>query len=174
MAYNLHLEELSSKDKYAYYEMLEDFLSNGEDIDDFEIGYESEDFEMLLRRLQENKLGIGLKKGFAPNSTYYLRSEDRNILGFFNLRHSLSPELRRDGGHIGYAVRPSSRGQGYSHEILRLGLEIASQKKMRKLMLSVASQNIRSIAVIEKQNGILEGENLIGRGLSRNYWIHLN
>ena len=157
-----------------YYEVLEDFLSHGEHIDAFGIGYENEDFDVLLRRLKENEMGVDLQEGFAPNSTYYLRSEDGRILGLFNLRHSLSPELQNDGGHIGYAIRPGFRGKGYSHEILRLGLQIASGRKKEKIMLSVASNNTRSISVIEKQNGILEEEKLIDGSMSRNYWIYLN
>jgi len=173
MISELKLVLLSKDDETNYYEMLDDFLSHGEHIDLFGIGYENRDFEMLLKRLKENELGVKFKEGFAPNSTYYLRINNGKLLGLFNLRHSLSPELLIDGGHIGYAVRPSERGKGLSHEILRQGLGVALEMGLSKVMLSVDLMNKPSISVIEKQNGILEEEKMIQGKLSRNYWIYL-
>ena len=39
-------------------------------------------------------------------------------VGRVSLRHFLDPQLEQWGGHIGYQVRPSRRGQGYGHALL--------------------------------------------------------
>src|ERR1700753_91425 len=89
-----------------YYKMLDQFLANGEHIDSFHIGYESRDFNFLLKRLDENFRGINLPKDFAPNSTFWLKDSTDDLVGIFNLRHTLSDALKLDGGHIGFGITP--------------------------------------------------------------------
>ncbi|HWT73779.1 MAG TPA: hypothetical protein VN258_03530 [Mobilitalea sp.] len=43
-------------------------------------------------------------------STYFsVRTCDNKIIGTIQLRHGLSEELRKHGGHIGYGIRPAER-----------------------------------------------------------------
>ena len=82
-----------------------------------------EDFyAYIVRPLLDAQKGIGLKEGYVPASTLWLVDTDKQeILGQFGVRHSLTPSLLENGGHIGYFVRPSARQQGYA----KLGLQKA-------------------------------------------------
>src|SRR4051812_29525388 len=40
------------------------------------------------------------------------------VVGFLALRHTLNAWLLEEGGHIGYSVRPSRRGQGHASRAL--------------------------------------------------------
>jgi len=50
----------------------------------------------------------------VPATTYFtVRESDNKIVGSIQLRHELSDELRKHGGHIGYGICPSERSKGY-------------------------------------------------------------
>ena len=83
-----------------------------------------------------------------------------------------------DIGSIGYAVRVSEQGKGYGTEILRLGLELAKQHGMEKVLLTINDKNKTSIHVCEKMGGIWRDtidayNDAEGQHLLRRYWITL-
>ncbi len=83
-----------------------------------------------------------------------------------------------DIGSIGYAVRVSEQGKGYGKEILRLGLEIAKQHGMEKVLLTINENNKASIRVCEALGGVWEDtidayNDAEGQHLLRRYWITL-
>ena len=51
--------------------------------------------------------------------------------------------MGKQGRVFGYAVRASEQGKGYGKEILRLGLELAEQHGMEKVLLTI--NGLRSI-----------------------------
>ena len=55
--------------------------------------------------------------------TSYWAMEAGLMVGSIRLRYTLTPALRQVGGHIGYDVRPSRRGQGYGTQMLALTLQ---------------------------------------------------
>jgi len=173
MRRKLKLIKLTKNREKEYYDMLNDFHSHNESIDGFKIGYELTDFDLLLNRLEENYLGVNLADNFAPNSTFYFMNKNDDIVGFLNLRHSLSAYLELDGGHIGFAVRPSFRKKGYATEILKQGLIKAQELNLKSVLLSVNETNIGSIKVIEKNKGKLILTQTISDVISRNYQIDL-
>ena len=81
-------------------------------------------------------------------------------------------------GSIGYAVRVSEQGKGYGKAILRLGLELAKQHGMEKVLLTINDENKASIRVCEELGGIWEDtieacNDTEGQHLLRRYWIML-
>ena len=79
-------------------------------------------------------------------------------------------------GQYGYPVL--SEGKGYGTEILRLGLQLARQHEMRKVLLTINDLNIVSIHICEKMGGILQDtieayNDAEGHHLLRRYWIIL-
>ena len=83
-----------------------------------------------------------------------------------------------DIGSIGYAVRVSEQGKGYGKEILRLGLEIAKQHGMGKVLLTINDKNTASIRICEALGGIWKDtidayNDAEGQHLLRRYWIPL-
>jgi hypothetical protein len=54
-----------------------------------------------------------VKPGRVPETVYW-GVVDGEYIGRVSLRHVLNPHLEQWGGHIGYQVRPSRRGRGYT------------------------------------------------------------
>ena len=110
---SLRLVNPSKDYEASYRSLLEEFKTRGERLIPFPLGFPHENFPELIARLEENSKGLGLPDGFVAHSTYWLVT-DSEILGVSNLRHSLTPALRKEGGNIGYGIRPTARRQGES------------------------------------------------------------
>jgi predicted acetyltransferase len=98
----------------------------------------------------------------------------KRVLGMVNIRHYLSEFLLREGGHIGYSIRPSERGRGYGNLQLKLALEIMNKKGILKVLLTCDDKNIKSIKTIERNGGLLENKiTTNNQEIVRRYWINL-
>jgi predicted acetyltransferase len=132
-------------------------------------------FRRYLEVLAEQERGLNLPPNHVP-STFLFAFVETRIVGRVSIRHSLNAFLERVGGHIGYVVVPESRRRGYATTILRLSLQIASQKfGIRRVLLTCDEDNIGSIRTIEKNGGILE--NIVSgpdlKKATRRYWIRI-
>ena len=76
--------------------------------------------------------------------------------GTVMIRHRLTPDLRREGGHIGYHVVPAHRRRGHATAMLASACELCREHGMRALLLTCAEDNIGSRRVIEANGGALE------------------
>jgi predicted acetyltransferase len=87
----------------------------------------------------------------------YLWMVDRDsVVGRISLRHSLNRWLLEVGGHIGYAVRPSSRRRGYATAALGLMRTVAGELGIDPVLLTCDDDNVGSRKVIEANGGVLE------------------
>ncbi len=154
--------------------MMLEYSASGEPLIPFPLSYAFEDFSLLVRRLREQEQGKGIPEGFVSSSTYWLLAEDSTILGVSNLRHRLTPKLQIEGGHIGYGIRPSMRGRGYGHHLLRLTLAAAREYEISEVLLTCNRENTASRAVIERAGGRFQDEEFVEAygGVVRRYWIH--
>jgi predicted acetyltransferase len=133
------------------------------------------DFTAYIHKLQNWSQGKELPEGFVPSDTFWLVQDGTRILGCSRLRHSLTPWLEHEGGHIGYDIRPLERHKGYGTRILELTLEKARQARLGRALLVCDTNNIASAKIIEENGGRFENEVLStrdARTLSR-YWIDL-
>jgi predicted acetyltransferase len=92
---------------------------------------------------------------------------DREVVGFLALRHSLNAWLLEEGGHIGYAVRPSRRRQGHAVRALELGLAAAAGLGIDRALVTCDEDNAGSRLTIERCGGRYEDT----RNGKRRYWI---
>lgn len=153
-----------------FLEMAEEFQAAGDN------RYKSalENFSAYLEQVSNFAQSVNLKPGLVSQSEFWLL-DDGKIVANSRLRHRLTPTLEREGGHIGYDVRPSERRKGYGTMILKLTLEKAKNLGLKKVLLTCDTDNIGSAKIIEKNGGKLAGYGIsdkTGKQISR-YWIEL-
>ncbi|MCB0334213.1 MAG: GNAT family N-acetyltransferase, partial [Bdellovibrionales bacterium] len=145
---NLELLLPTQRLKDSYRDHVSEFLQRNEELVPFPLSFNHEDFDAFLKRLEDNRIGQGIPEGFVPNTTFWLVLDDKEVVGVSNLRHSLTESLRREGGHIGYGIRPSRRGCGLGKEILRRTLLEASKGGIDKALITCDKSNTASSGVI--------------------------
>jgi predicted acetyltransferase len=103
----------------------------------------------------------------VPISTFwYLDGHD--YLGTVIIRHRLTPELDRRGGHIGYHVAPRRRRQGHATAMLAAAVGYARDELgLERILVTCEQANVASRRVIEVNGGVL-AEILDGEC---RYWI---
>lgn len=111
----------------------------------------------------------------VPSHTYFaIRKSDNKLVGVIDLRHHINhPILGTWGGHCGYTVRPSERGNGYAKEMLRLNLENAKELGIEKILITCHSNNTASEKTILANGGIYEETIVVDRTEIKRYWIDI-
>ncbi|MFG3257998.1 GNAT family N-acetyltransferase [Streptomyces sp. NPDC048172] len=104
--------------------------------------------------------------GWVGSTTLWWTEGDE-YLGRLSLRHRLTTHLYEQGGHIGYHVRPSARGQGHATAMLCASLPYARELGIVSVLLTCDVDNDASRTVIERCGGVLEDR----RGRKLRYWI---
>ncbi|MCQ2962732.1 GNAT family N-acetyltransferase [Streptococcus sp.] len=163
----LRRPELS--DKEAVIEMMKEFEASQSAHDG---GFWSVDNFAYEKWLEDNRLsemGINIPDTFVPAVQFVSFSDDGRALGFLHLRLRLNDNLLKQGGHIGYSIRPLERRKGYAKEQLHLGLLEAKKKNIKKALVTCHDDNPGSRKVILANGGVLEDvQNSVER-----YWISL-
>lgn len=98
-------------------------------------------------------------KDRVPGLTYfYVREEDDTIVGMINIRLALNDFLRKEGGHIGYSIRPTERSKGYATKMLSEALDFCRTIGMNNFIISCDKDNPASAGVIKNCGGVLDAE----------------
>ena len=131
-----------------------------------------DDFGAYLNKIVEGRRTESLPPGWVPGTEFWLEEAGR-VLACVRLRFWLTPELEREGGHIGYDVRPSMRRRGYGTAVLRLVLPLVRQHGIARVRITCDADNIGSIKIIERNGGVLDSEEMSPDSgkLIRQYWI---
>lgn len=132
-------------------------------------------FDTFLQQLADEAAGLGLSADKVPQSSFWLVDGDQYI-GRVSIRHRLNDKLRRMGGNIGYAIRPSARRQGHGKLILQLALQKARALGMQRVLLTCSETNMASRKIIEHCGGVFEGADVVieGQPPKRRYWITID
>jgi predicted acetyltransferase len=99
--------------------------------------------------------------------TYFWITDGGEFVGYLALRHRLNARLLEEGGHIGYSVRPSRRGEGHASRALALALAEAAALGLARVLITADDANVASWRVIERAGGVQEDI----RGGMRRYWV---
>ena len=95
----------------------------------------------------------------VPALTYfYIREEDDKILGMINIRLAGNEFIKREGGHIGYCIRPTERRKHYATDMLNDALKVFDTLGIKEIILTCDKSNIASAGVIKNCNGELVEE----------------
>ena len=128
-----------------------------------------EDYEGWLEYLERCKKPT---EDRVPGLTYFLvRESDNKIIGMANIRLYLNESLKREGGHIGYGIRPTERRKGYATAMIDLALEEAKKLGIHRVLMCCDKENIASAKSIINNGGILENEVVVNGVTEQRYWI---
>jgi predicted acetyltransferase len=165
---DLRLERLDRAHRTALLEMAESFRRAGDDRYALLLAHP----DAWLETTERLDAGRDLPRGRVPQ-TVYLLFEGPRAVAAARLRRRLVPALHRDGGHIGYEVRPDARGRGLGTALLGAMLERARAIGLGRVLLTAAEQNLASRRIIERQGGVADGTRVsphTGDTMVR-YWI---
>src|SRR5882672_4969691 len=135
----------SSKYKESFLEMLNEYRQTkaGGRVDLSALNPLSlkKDFQAYVTQLTNEARGEHLPKGYVASTTYWLIDEGE-LIGRVNIRHMLTQHLMREGGHIGYDIRPTKRNQGYGKKILAFALSKAKALGIARALVTCDETNL--------------------------------
>jgi predicted acetyltransferase len=158
----------------------EGFRRGAEDrVSERRIGQIEGDFARYMQAITDQTGSIRLPTGEivpkVPFSVLWL-VEGEAFIGATHLRHRLNDYLIKEGGHVGYGIRPARRRQGYGKRILAPALEECRRVGLCRVLVTCLEDNVASARIIEANGGELD--NVIadpaGRGRLRRYGIALS
>jgi predicted acetyltransferase len=158
-------------------DFIQEFIDNNSEIHGVSsLNEYLDDYDGWLDKLQRYLNSNRIEPDRVAASTYFaIRKGDSRIVGMINIRHQLNDYLLKEGGHIGYGVRPSERRKGYATEILHLGLEKCAELGIDRALVTCDKDNIASARTIQNNFGILENEiQTAGHKVMQRYWIDVN
>ncbi len=97
-------------------------------------------------------------EGRVPALTYFYMGEEGGIIGMVNIRLALNDFLRKEGGHIGYSIRPTQRRKGYATDMLKQALNVCKVIGLREIIVTCDKSNLASAGVIKNCGGALQQE----------------
>jgi predicted acetyltransferase len=118
-----------------------------------------------LRALADDE--TELPDGIVHSTHLWWVNGPNDYLGRLSIRHRLTPWLRDFGGHIGYVVRPSARGQGHATAMLRAALPWAHRLGIEHALVTCDDTNLASRKVIEACGGVFDDQ----REQKLRYWV---
>ena len=143
-------------------EYIREFLDANSDINgagSLDKYLDSEGYDAWLAFLETKCDDKQIAPGQVKASTYFwVRESDDQIIGMVNIRHGLNESLYREGGHIGYSIRPSERGKGYATQMLEQALWLCQLIGLDRVLAVCDKSNAASARVIKKCGGLLENE----------------
>ncbi len=134
------------------------------------------DFEKYVTILKGLPAGDNLPAGHVPCTFLFAFDEQGQIVGRVSIRHKLTEDLTKFGGHVGFAIREKFRRRGYAKEVLSQSLLYIreSLETEEKILVTCDHDNIGSIKIIKSCGGVLENQvENTKKGITNRYWISL-
>ena len=147
---------LSESDGRDIYDMLQEIPASENGFVNNINGQSYIDYKEWLVGCENLSKGINLEDWMVPQNVYWLYSDEGEPVGFGKLRHRLTEKLLVEGGHAGYAIRPSYRNCGFGKLLLKQLIVEARHIGIAKLLLTVQNHNIASIKVAMANGGVIE------------------
>lgn len=160
------LKQNESEDVYLLFQTIP---AEEKGFDNPAYGLSKADFKQFIQRNIDWSNGIGLDKGYSSH-TIYVFFIDNKPVGISKIRTYSDNSLLKRGGHIGCAIIPTLRGKGYGTLLMKETIKEARRKGLKDILIGCYSDNLPSVRMIEKNDGILEeNKNNISW-----YWIKSN
>ncbi len=94
----------------------------------------------IFDEFKNKEKGINLPEGFVPSVTYWIISNDEYI-GTINIRLRLNEQLKKYGGHIGIAIRPSKQNGIYGYKASLWALKKAHELNISPILATCLKSN---------------------------------
>lgn len=155
----IELRKLSAEDGQDIYDMLQEIPETENGYGNPAYGITYDEYRNWLKRKEEESKQTELMDGWKVPSTKYWLYVDERPVGVGDIRHFLTPALRKAGGNIGYAICPGERGKGYGKKLLSLLLDEARKMGLEQVLITIHPGNNPSIAVVKANGGNVMFEN---------------
>lgn len=133
------------------------------------VWHTDEGFQSFVDTLAaEGDPSVPVSGDWVHQSTFWW-VDDVDYLGSIRLRHSLTPWLLDEGGHIGYDVAPAHRLRGHGTAMLGAVLPKARDLGLTSVLITCDADNVGSRKIIESNGGVYEDE----RNGKLRYWVKL-
>lgn len=152
---SVEMRALMAEENDEVYQMFQEIPAEEDGFENPAHGLSRNEFAAFCQQDIAYSQGQNLPQGYVPATTYVL-FVDSHPAGIAKFRHYLNDALRRNGGHIGYSVRPSYRGKGYGNRLLTEVLRFVKSQGVDKALLTIREYNTRSRKVCEHGGGVLE------------------
>ncbi|MGX7418538.1 GNAT family N-acetyltransferase [Carnobacterium gallinarum] len=171
MADEVYLHAPTEALKASYLDFLGDWKQSNEKLVPWVIGRDTTDFSQFLKLFEVDQ-HPALESEKVPTTTYWYCNQERIVIGAVNIRHYLNDKFRTSGGHIGYGIRPSYRGQGHATKQLKLALEKCKELGIQEALVTCDQGNIGSKKTIIANGGIKDHDFIQEDGsIIERYWI---
>lgn len=154
----------------------QEFIDNGDSMDGTSSLRKYEDPQQWLQWTEKMSCKETCKDTWVPDIQFLcIREKDNRVVGMVDIRRELNEYCHKYGGHIGYSIRKSERGKGYSKIQLKLALEKAREMGLGRVLITCTSSNEPSRRTILSKGGVFDGQAINkdeGETMER-YWIDL-
>lgn len=117
-----------------------------------------DNYEEWLIKLEQDKKQIPSEERVPARTFFLVRESDNKIVGMVNIRLVLNEILKKNGGHIGYSIRPSERRKGYNKINLFLALLECQKYGIKEVLLDCDKINLGSSKSMQALGGVLISE----------------
>lgn len=130
-------------------------------------------YKEWLNKVQSDIDVANVPSDRVPAYTYFYVDDDDRIVGMANIRLELNDFLLREGGHIGYSIRPTERRKGYGAGMLLGAVTFCKRIGLNKILVTCDKVNVASAGVAKKCGGKLENEffSETYQEIVQRYWI---
>ncbi len=149
----MKLEEASFNPPIGLSEFLADLGEGENGFSGTPVHNEQVSLNEYLQACCDGKDKSKLKPGLVPQSVFWLLNSDDKVVGMVKIRHCLAERTRINGGHIGFFTHPSHRNKGYGKQALALALKELKNLGESKALITVYTENIASISIVEANGG---------------------
>lgn len=152
MKYRYVIPSLEYKDKAISY--INEFLEYGSKINGSGgLDRYLDDYEAWLEYREESRTSP-ITDTRVPSEEYFMINEEDEIIGMCNIRLALNERLKKFGGHIGYSIRPTKRGNGYNKINLYLALKECDKHGIDVVLMDADLDNPASWKTMEALGGV--------------------
>lgn len=153
---SIELKKLTAQDGRDVYDFLQTLPKDENGFINSAAGMTFAEFRHWCAKCAESAEKTKIEDGWkVPQTTYWLYADGKPV-GTGKLRHFLTDALRMSGGHIGYAIAPNARNQGYGKLLLKGMLHEAKLKGIDRVLVTVHNDNPASIRVALGCGGVIE------------------